>query len=206
MNIPIDISDVTIQSPRLLLRFWKQDDLADLYEYASVDGVCQMAGWKPHQSMEKSARVLSMLIREKKTFAVEYEGKVIGSLGIELYDEKQIPELHDFKGRELSFVLAKDYWGQGLMPEAVKAVIEWFFTHTDGEFLTCGHFIWNRQSKRVQEKCGFHFLKKILFETKLDTIEKINVNILWRQEWEDAKKRADHIDQSSFTGITCCLC
>jgi ribosomal-protein-alanine N-acetyltransferase len=53
-----------------------------------------------------------MLIREKKTFAVEYEGKVIGSLGIELYDEKQIPELHDFKGRELSFVLAKDYWAK----------------------------------------------------------------------------------------------
>ena len=169
MNIPIDISDVTIQSPRLLLRFWKQDDLADLYEYASVDGVCQMAGWKPHQSMEKSARVLSMLIREKKTFAVEYEGKVIGSLGIELYDEKQIPELHDFKGRELSFVLAKDYWGQGLMPEAVKAVIEWFFTHPDGEFLTCGHFICNRHSKRVHENSVFHFLQNILFETKLDT-------------------------------------
>ncbi|MBQ3459077.1 MAG: hypothetical protein IJH14_00185 [Solobacterium sp.] len=86
MNIPVDISDVSIQSPRLLLRFWKQDDLADLYEYTNVDGVCQMAGWKPHQSMEKSARVLGMLIREKKTFAVEYEGKVIGSLGIELYD------------------------------------------------------------------------------------------------------------------------
>lgn len=188
MNIPIDITDVTIQSPRLLLRLWKQDDLMDLYDYASVDGVGQMAGWKPHSSIEESARILDMFISGKKTFALEYEGKVIGSLGIECYDEKQIPELNDFKGREIGYVLAKDYWGRGLMPEAVKAAIDWFFSHTDGEFLTCGYFVWNRQSERVQEKCGFHFLKEIRFETMLDKTEKTNVNILWRREWEDAKK------------------
>ena len=188
MNIPIDISDVTIESPRLLLRPWHPDDLQDLYDYASVDGVGQMAGWKPHQSREESGQILDMFINGKKTFAVEYEGKVIGSLGIEYYDEKQIPELNEFRGREIGYVLAKDFWGRGLMPEAVKAVTDWFFTHTDGEFLTCGYFVWNRQSERVQEKCGFHFLKEISFETMLGKTEKSNVNILWKREWEATKK------------------
>ena len=48
MNKPIDISNVIIQTERLILRPWKEADLNDFYEYASVDGVGQMAGWVPH--------------------------------------------------------------------------------------------------------------------------------------------------------------
>ena len=47
MNKPIDISNVVISTPRLTLRPWRETDLADFYEYASVDGVGQMAGWPP---------------------------------------------------------------------------------------------------------------------------------------------------------------
>ena len=50
----------------------------------------------------------------RKTFAIEYEGKVIGSLGIEEYDEKLFPDLENKLGRSLGFVLSKDYWGLGL--------------------------------------------------------------------------------------------
>ena len=53
--------------------------------------------------------ILDRFIREKKTFAIVYEGKVIGSGGIELYNEEQMPELSDKAGREISFVLSKDY-------------------------------------------------------------------------------------------------
>ena len=108
MNIPFDITGITIRTGRLLLRPWQAEDLDDLYEYASVDGVGQMAGWKPHSSKEESAEILKMFIAGKKTFALEYQGKVIGSLGIEQYDEKQAAELNDFKGREIGYVLAKD--------------------------------------------------------------------------------------------------
>ena len=103
-------------------------------------------------------------------------------------DEKQAAELNDFKGREIGYVLAKDYWGRGLMPEAVKAVIDWMFEHTDIDFLTCGYFVHNRQSKRVQEKCGFHFLKYIEFETILGTTEKTSLNILYRSDWQKTKE------------------
>ena len=50
MNTIIDISNTVLHTPRLTLRPWRQGDLDDFYEYASVDGVGQMAGWKPHES------------------------------------------------------------------------------------------------------------------------------------------------------------
>lgn len=82
MNTEIDISNVTLHTDRMILRPWRQTDLDDLYAYASVDGVGQMAGWKPHESKEESQKILDMFIGHKKTFALEYQGKVIGSLGM----------------------------------------------------------------------------------------------------------------------------
>lgn len=125
MNTEIDISNVILHTDRMILRPWRQTDLDDLYAYASVDGVGQMAGWKPHESKEESQIILDMFIGHKKTFALEYQGKVIGSLGIEQYNEDHFPEFADKKCREIGYVLSKEYWGQGLMPEAVKEVIRY---------------------------------------------------------------------------------
>ena len=47
MNANIDISNVVLSSERLTLRAFNQNDLMDFYQYASVDGVGQMAGWSP---------------------------------------------------------------------------------------------------------------------------------------------------------------
>ena len=127
MNPQIDITNIKIQTPRLTLRPWKHEDLDDLYEYARVDGVGQRAGWLPHENKEKSRQILEGFIEKKKVFAIEYNKKVIGSLGIEFYREDDFPELASLKGRELGYVLSKDYWGLGLMPEAVKAVIDYLF-------------------------------------------------------------------------------
>ena len=92
MNELIDISNVVLKTERLILRPFTLEDLNDFYEYARVDGVGQMAGWIPHQNIEKSKQILDNFISEKKTFAITYNNKVIGSLGIEFYDEKKIPE------------------------------------------------------------------------------------------------------------------
>ena len=110
MNPVIDISAVTLTTDRLILRPWSKDDLSDFYDYARVDGVGQMAGWLPHKTIEDSERVLNMFIEGKKTFAIVYEDHVIGSLGIEEYDEKLCPEFQDLKVRELGFALAKQHW------------------------------------------------------------------------------------------------
>ncbi len=166
MNAPVDVTNIRIETDRLVLRAWRETDLADFYEYASVEGVGEMAGWNHHQSMEESRRILGFFISGKKTFALELKenGKVIGSLGLEPRDEDAgLPE--ELQGREIGYVLSRDYWGRGLMPEAVRAVIDYCFREQSFDYLTCGHFDRNDRSRRVVEKCGFRFLKKVVTST-----------------------------------------
>ena len=182
MNKKIDITNVVLTTERLTLRPWRTSDLNDFYEYASVDGVGQMAGWNPHRNVEESRMILGSFIKHKKTFALEYNGKVIGSLGIEEYCEENYPELDALQGREIGYVLSKAYWGQGLMPEAVKAVIDWLFDVVQLDFIIVGHFDYNAQSRRVIEKCGFQFMKAAKFETRYDTVENSMEYILYHPQ------------------------
>lgn len=171
MNTQIDVTGVVLTTDRLILRPWRESDYTDLYQYAKVDGVSQMAGWNPHRSIEESQTILSHFINGKKTFALEHHGKVIGSLGIEKYREDNYPELDEMQGREIGYVLSKDYWGQGLMPEAVQAVIQWLFHDVKLDFIIVGHFIHNNQSRRVIEKCSFQYIKTTTHETRYNTME-----------------------------------
>ena len=63
-------------------------------------------------------------------------------------------------GREIGYVLSKDYWGKGLMPEAVNRVIKFCFEKENYDYLMCSHSVINSQSKRVIEKSGFRFVKE----------------------------------------------
>ena len=171
MNKPMDITNVILKTDRLTLRPWQESDLSDFYEYARVDGVGQMAGWNPHRDEEESKVILSHFINGKHVFALEHQGKVIGSLGVEKYREDHYPELDPYLGREIGYVLSKDYWGRGLMPEAVKAVIDWLFEEEKLDFILCGHFDHNSRSRRVIEKCGFTFFGESTYETRYETVE-----------------------------------
>lgn len=184
MNVDIDINNIELKTERLLLRPFRQSDLDDFFEYASVDGVGQMAGWVPHKNKEESQKILDLFINEKKTFAVVNNGKVIGSIGIEKYNEKQYPEFDEKKARELGYVLSKEYWGSGLMPEAAKEVIRYLFDDVGLDLLFCSHFIENNQSKRVIEKLGFKYYKDTERETRLGMNKKCKEYILYRHEYE----------------------
>ena len=183
MNQPINISDVRLMTKHLLLRPFEEKDLNDLYEYASVEGVGELAGWKYHESLEESKDILEQFIDDGITFAIVKEGKVIGSLGVERYDEMKLREYMYQYGRELGFVLSKTYWGQGLMKEAIEAVLKYLFEVQDLDFVTCSYFLTNKQSKRLQEKCGF----KECLETTLDQPIGENIpsmiNILTKEDW-----------------------
>lgn len=179
MIAPVDTTNIRIETDRLILRAWRESDLEDFYEYARVDGVGQRCGWLPHKSIEESKTILGMFLEEKKTFALELKenGKVIGSIGLETRDANLgIDET--LMGREIGYVLNKDYWGRGLMPEAVKAVIDYCFKELDFDWLTCGHFLWNDQSRRVVEKCGFRYIKDVIHQTRFGTEEPTKLYLL----------------------------
>ena len=193
MNPPIDISDVTLKTERLLLRPWKLTDLNDFNAYASVDGVGQMAGWKPHESLEESRKILEMFIKEKKTFAVELQGKAIGSVGIERYHEEMFPAFDGKKCREIGYVLSKAYWGRGFMPEAVREVIRWLFEEVRLDIILSGHFLWNAQSRRVLEKCGFTHYAYRQYTTLMNTVEDDDIRILTKEDRNIITQRKDNV-------------
>ena len=158
MNAKVDVTNIKIETERLILRPFEPTDLDDLFEYASVPGVGENAGWPHHENIETSKMILSKFIEEKKTFAILYKenNKVIGSLGIEPYsNEDKFIEFTNYIDREIGYVLAKDYWGKGLGTEAVKAAIDYLFSEENYDFLVCCYYDFNARSKHVQEKCGF---------------------------------------------------
>ena len=162
INAEVDLTNIVLETERLIIRAWKETDLEDFYEYAKVDGVGQMAGWNPHQSVQESKTILEMFIKGKNEFALELKEnhKVIGSLGLEKMSLSLGGEYDNLAGREIGYVLSKAYWGRGLMPEAVKAVIAYCFQNEKYDYLICSHSVTNNQSKRVIEKCGFQFVKE----------------------------------------------
>lgn len=174
MNAEFKINGKVIETPRLILRAFEQADLDDFYEYASVEGVGEMAGWEHHVDKEITQNILNGFIKDDKTFALvdKENGKVIGSLGVEFYgSENALTEFAHYYGREIGYVLSKEYWGRGLMPEAVSSAIDYLFNALNYDFLLCGYFNFNRQSKRVQEKCGFKPYRKLTFDTRMGTKE-----------------------------------
>lgn len=181
MNATFKINGKVLETQRLILREFKENDLTDFYEYASVDGVGEMAGWSHHENIEITKEILNSFIKDNKVFAIVYKenNKVIGSLGVEKYGmEDKLDEFKDLYGRSIGYVLSKDYWGKGLMPEAVKCVINYLFDECNLDFIICGYYLFNNQSKRVQEKCGFKPYRSLMMDTKRGTKEKGILNLL----------------------------
>ncbi len=181
MNSEFQLKGLVLETNRLILRPFAETDLNDFFEYASVPGVGEMAGWHHHENIEKTKEILNMFVNEDKTFAIVYKAnnKVIGSLGVEKYgNEDKLTEFNQLLGREIGYVLSRDYWGLGLMPEALHKVIDYLFNNLNVDFLTCGFYMFNSQSKRVQEKCGFKPYRKLTMETRLGTKEDGILNLL----------------------------
>lgn len=181
MNATFKINGKVLETQRLILREFNKNDLTDFYEYASVDGVGEMAGWSHHENIETTKEILNSFIKDNKVFAIVYKenNKVIGSLGVEKYGmEDKLDEFKNLYGREIGYVLSKDYWGKGLMKEAVKCVINYLFDECNLDFIICGYYLFNNQSKRVQEKCGFKPYRSLMMDTKRGTKEKGILNLL----------------------------
>lgn len=170
MKIQIDLTGIQLETDRLILRPWRKDDLNDFFAYASVPGVGEMAGWPHHQSIETTKSVLSMFMEEKNVWALQLKenGRVIGSLGFHGSWANSDERYKNLRICEIGYVLSKDYWGRGLMPEAVRAAIRFAFDTLHLDALAVCHFTDNPQSRRVIEKCGFTFCQKDMFQLKYE--------------------------------------
>lgn len=184
MNVEINISNVILETDRLILRTWELKDLDDFFEYASVEGVGEKAGWEHHKSKDKSLEILKMFIEEKKVFAIvlKENQKVIGSIGIEELSEELDKDLDNLLGRELGYVLNKDYWNKGIMKEAVSKVVDYCFNTLKLNFLMDSYFNYNIASKRVLENLNFKFYKDIIIETRYNNIKEKSTLMLLKND------------------------
>lgn len=164
----IDITGTSLVTERLILRPWRETDITDFFEYASVPGVGEEAGWPHHESIETSKIILESFMREKNVFAIadRKTNKVIGSLG---FHDTWANRDERFSGKrvcEIGYVLSKAFWGCGLMTEAVSAAIDYAFSEMKLYALFVCHFTGNDRSRRVIEKSGFTPISTGVFHAK----------------------------------------
>ena len=148
-----------IITDRLLLRPWELIDAYDIYEHAKDKGVAESAGWLPHESPEYSMKIIEERLMKPGTYAIVPRSvrKPIGSISLMFGKDANI-SLGENEA-ELGYWVGKRYWGNGYVPEASKALIE----HGMGDLgltrIWCLCRLDNANSIRVQDKCGFRFVR-----------------------------------------------
>ena len=175
-----------LETKRLILRPWKEEDAEELYHYAKNPLVGPAAGWPPHTSVENSRDIIRGVLSEPETYEVvlKESQKPIGSVGIMTGSHSNL-EISDEEG-EIGYWIGVPYWGQGLIPEAVRELIRYGFEELNLMTIWCAYFDGNEKSRRVQEKCGFryhHTNKNVLWHLTNERKTE-HVTCLPREQWK----------------------
>ena len=146
-----------LETERLILRPWKEDDAESLYKYAKDPEVGPKAGWPVHTSVENSREIIRNVLSADETYAVclKENNVAIGSIGL-ISPAQSHTEANDDE-LEIGYWIGVPYWGQGLIPEAVRAVQKHAFLDLGCSAMWWGYYDGNEKSKRCQEKCGFKY-------------------------------------------------
>lgn len=145
------------KTERLILRPWKETDAESLFEYAKDKSVGPIAGWPVHTSVQNSLEIIKHVLSAPETYAVclKEDNKAIGSIGLipPMQSHVKIEE-HEI---EVGYWIGVPFWGNGYIPEAVRALQKHAFEDLGCTAMWCGYYDGNEKSKRCQEKCGFVF-------------------------------------------------
>ena len=146
-----------LETERLILRRWEKNDAESLYEYAKDPDVGPIAGWPAHRSIEESRDVIKNVFNGKEAYAIclKTDNKAIGAIELKLNGHTDMTERDD--ECELGYWLGKPFWGQGIVPEAVKEMLRHAFEDLGIKTVWVGYYEGNIKSKRVREKCGFRY-------------------------------------------------
>ncbi|MEE1153750.1 MAG: GNAT family N-acetyltransferase [Acutalibacteraceae bacterium] len=139
----------TLYTNRLVLRPFKEEDAQAVYKNWTYDErVAKYCRWYPHKSVEDTVGYLKMCcINAEYCWAITLKENDEPIGAIDLVDDN-----------EIGYVLAYDYWGKGIVTEAVKAVIEELFNCGFEKISAC-HAIDNPASGKVMEKCGMTYVR-----------------------------------------------
>lgn len=146
---------VRLETERLVLRRFVLDDAENMYKnWASQEEVTRYLTWGVHDSVDVTRAILRSWLEDYEredcyTWAMELKelGEVIGSISV--------VALHPgTESVELGYCMGRRWWGQELMPEAVRAVERFLFEEVGCLRIAAAHDRDNPKSGRVMEKAG----------------------------------------------------
>ena len=132
-------------------------DCYDMYEYARLPEVTEHLTWSPHASMDYTKEYLAHLSHHYRlgdfydwALILKEENKMIGTCGFTCFD-------FDNDSGEVGYVLNPDYRGNGIVPEALHAVMRFGFEALLLNRIEAHYIVGNDASRRVMEKMGMKF-------------------------------------------------
>ncbi len=143
----------SFHTARLILRKPRSADAAALFaSYAQDEQVTRYLRWRPHKELAESETIIENFLK-KWDAGTEFswflftssKGDLIGSIAARI-------EEHEV---ELGYVLARSFRGQGLMLEAITAIVDWVFAQPPFSRVRAICDVENKPSARLLEKAGF---------------------------------------------------
>lgn len=146
-----------LETEQLLLRKMRPDDAGEIFAYASDPEVTRYMRWETHRTIDDSRAYLDLVAGKyegggEPDWGIVYKesGRFIGTCGFTEYS----PEHSRI---ELGYVLAKEFWGRGIMPEAVRAMIRFGFEDLGLNRIEARCIAENVASASVMEKAGMSY-------------------------------------------------
>lgn len=149
------LGTVGIETERLILRKFVFSDARQMFVNVTSDPkVNKFLTWELHESVLTTEQLLAEW-NEKYTntdrycWAIELKeiGEVIGNISVPTIKERT-------ETAEVTYCLGSRWWGRGIVPEALMAVMEFLFYEVGVNRIEAGFDINNPNSGKVMEKVG----------------------------------------------------
>ena len=143
-----------LETERLILRKMTLNDVEAVFAYASDPEVSRYTLWETHRSIEDSRAFLKLTTQKYENggepdWGIVYKGNgcLVGVCGLVNWEAEHARA-------EIGFVLSREYWGHGFMPEAVRAMFRFGFERMNLNRIEARCIAENAASARVMEKAG----------------------------------------------------
>ena len=142
-----------LQTDRLILRRFVESDAEAMFQnWASSAENLTYVTWDPHSIHNWVASYANPNYYKWAICLKEKPEQVIGDISIVEIHEEDL-------SCEIGYVLGKNYWGRGVMAEALKAVLDFCFTQAGFQKVRARYVSLNPASGRVMEKAGMSYLE-----------------------------------------------
>lgn len=121
-----DLGTRTLASPRLTLRRLAVEDAEAVYaNWASDAEVTRYLHWETHPDVEVTREVLKTWVESYAqagyyNWGIEVDGVLVGNIAAVACDARS-------QRAEIGYCIGRAYWGQGIMTEALRLVLRFFF-------------------------------------------------------------------------------